>query len=198
MLRCCEGYVESAQLLHRLDQRANGLRERIDALRRELESLEEAVERTAIRELESLEEAVERTAIAREVLLALEDQDVRAASAGSDEPGTGDGRSPGDQLPVPVRLSVVPARGQGAAMPAAAPRPIGPVSDQITMILATSTREWRAREIAEALGHASPSRAKTESTRSKLEHLVELGLVCKAGPGLFRIAPALLDGAAHA
>ena len=172
--------VESAQLLRRLDQRENGLRARITSLRLELEKLEEAIERTAI---------------AREELLALEEQDEHAASADTDEPGADARRD--DRLPAPVRLSVVAAHDQTAATPSPARQPVGPISDQITLILATSNRDWRAREIAEALGHANPTRAKIESTRSKLEHLVELGLVRKAGAGLFRIAPTAVNGAAH-
>lgn len=115
------------------------------------------------KELEDLETSVTRIMIAREEVLAL---------------GTFDHFDEADE---PTEL----ARSEGRY-----PK-VGPVSDQIVMILASSNRAWRADEMTDALGLSrGKGRTRVESTRQKLDRLVELGIARVIRPGLYAIATA--------
>ena len=153
--------MESGTLLHRLELREGELRVRIDHLQKELEDLE-----TSIRRIQ----------IAREEIQAL---------------GTLDSLSDAQDAvvaPTPDSAVVSPPTVHREHLPAGRRR-VGPVSDKIVTILASGDRTWRADEMTDALGlPRGRGRTRVESTRQKLDRLVELGLARSIRPGLYAIA----------
>jgi len=157
--------VESGDLLRRLEQRENDLRLRIDHLRKELEDLETSITRILIakEEIQALG-----------TLDSFEEVHRPAAEPAPDE-------------------AVAPS---SAINPARSPkrRPsVGPVSDRIVTILASGDRAWRADEMTDALGlPRGKGRTRVESTRQKLDRLVDLGIARSIRPGLYAIAEATI------
>lgn len=153
--------MESVDLLRRLERRESDLSFRITHLRKELDDLETAVTRISI---------------AREEVQALEAIGELSSHA---------------SLAAPVDNTAVASSLEIGPMQLKPERPaVGPVSDQIVTLLASNNRVWRANEVADALGIAGRGRTRVESTRSKLERLVELGIARKIRPGRFVIATA--------
>lgn len=68
----------------------------------------------------------------------------------------------------------------------------GPASDTIVGVIYGSGRSWRARELAEALGHAHASRDRVAAIRNTLLRLTESGLLVRTGTGQYA-EPAKLE-----
>lgn len=97
--------------------------------------------------------------------------------------------------PVPAADKVVPTRDHTPApdpdaqtAPHSGAQSLGPVSDSVMSLLASSDRAWRAREVAVALGNPNPTRDQTAGIRNFLLRLTGLGYVERTAPGLYAAA----------
>ncbi|MEV0196087.1 hypothetical protein [Nonomuraea sp. NPDC050691] len=74
----------------------------------------------------------------------------------------------------------------GKAAPA--PKPVTGLDKQVVVIMASSGRTMRTKEVAQALGEPDV-RGRVETTRARLKRLTALGWLTQHEPGLFSIAP---------
>lgn len=70
---------------------------------------------------------------------------------------------------------------------APAPKPVAGLDKQVVVIMASSGRTMRAKEVAQALGEPDV-RGRVETTRARLKRLTALGWLTQHEPGLFSIA----------
>ncbi|MEV4079359.1 hypothetical protein ACGFJC_40055 [Nonomuraea fuscirosea] len=131
-----------------------------ESVRGQLESLREQVA--------ALEEQLRDLATARRIVVPMLAGHSRPEQAPSD--GTPD---------APARTS--PA---GAAP---APKPVAGLDQRVVVIMASSGRTMRAKEVAQALGEPDV-RGRVETTRARLKRLTALGWLTQHEPGLFSIA----------
>ncbi|MFI6994677.1 hypothetical protein ACI2LC_26560 [Nonomuraea wenchangensis] len=68
-----------------------------------------------------------------------------------------------------------------------APKPVAGLDQQVVVIMASSGRTMRAKEVAQALGEPDV-RGRVETTRARLKRLTALGWLTQHEPGLFSIA----------
>ncbi|MEO3798270.1 hypothetical protein ABGB14_49435 [Nonomuraea sp. B10E15] len=84
---------------------------------------------------------------------------------------------------------------------APAPKPVAGLDKQVVVIMASSGRTMRAKEVAQALGEPDV-RGRVETTRARLKRLTALGWLTQHEPGLFSIAAGInghaLEGVANA
>lgn len=164
---------------------------------RQLVAQREDEARQEIRDLHAAtiaaEERLARLVVTRETLSTLlpSDSETPQAPPASPDPETQRSSSNGAQANNGHRRDDVgPPRARVKR-----PR-IGAVSTQILVLLASAGRPMSAKEVALALGYASPTRGQVEGTRSKLLALVDKGKVNRPTKGLFEIAPSSMNGAA--
>lgn len=67
-----------------------------------------------------------------------------------------------------------------------------PAYRQVVAVFAEQAGAMRCKEVLAALGTAEPTASQVETMRSKLNRLVERGVLARSGPGLFELSP---DGA---
>ncbi|MEV1179469.1 hypothetical protein [Nonomuraea sp. NPDC049784] len=131
-----------------------------ESVRRQIESLREQVA--------ALEEQLSDLATARRIvapMLARHSQPAQAPSGGT--PAT-----PTHTLPEKV---------------APAPKQVTGLDQRVVVIMASSGRTMRAKEVAQALGEPDV-RGRVETTRARLKRLTALGWLTQHEPGLFSIA----------
>ncbi|MEU8143313.1 hypothetical protein [Nonomuraea sp. NPDC048901] len=131
-----------------------------ESVRGQLESLREQVA--------TLEERLDDLATARRVVAPMLAGRCRPEQAPSD--GTPD---------APTHTSSEKA--------APAPKPVTGLDQQVVVIMASSGRTMRAKEVAQALGEPDV-RGRVETTRARLKRLTALGWLAQHEPGLFSIA----------
>ena len=120
--------------------------------------------------LMNLEESADRLAAVRETAVALAAKTSATAgmASGSHESEPHGANSYLDQAPT--------ALGRPS---------MGPLSDKIISVIASSGRAWRARKVTEAIGEKDASRDRVHSIRNTLSRLVEMGYLERAGAGLY-------------
>ncbi|MFE3455137.1 hypothetical protein ACFXJ8_40075 [Nonomuraea sp. NPDC059194] len=132
-----------------------------ESVRGQLESLREQVV--------ALEERLRDLTTARRVIAPLLTEDSRAEQA------------------VSTRTSGAATQRSTEVAPTLPPKPVTGLDKQVVVIMASSGRAMRAREVAQALGEPDV-RGRVETTRARLKRLTTLGLLAQHEPGLFSIA----------
>ncbi|MEV6568398.1 hypothetical protein [Streptomyces kronopolitis] len=167
-------------LLRRLDAEESGVRSRLERLRSEVAQLEEELAHLAITR-RTVEKLLTDDVSATDLRGAAQEQSARQAEEGP--PDTIDPRADED---VSRLRAVSPERQtEETVPPEASPRPLGPVSAKIRVLVSSADRPMTAKDVTQALGRNSEKRTSVESVRAALEKLTSNGHLVKVGPGLF-------------
>ncbi|MEV1242720.1 hypothetical protein ACIBO2_23670 [Nonomuraea sp. NPDC050022] len=90
------------------------------------------------------------------------------------------------EQPLPDGTPDAPTHASSAGA-APTPKPVAGLDKQVVVIMASSGRTMRAKEVAQALGEPDV-RGRVETTRARLKRLTALGWLTQHEPGLFSIA----------
>lgn len=191
-----EGHKMSDTLFQRLDAEEGDVRKKLDRLRSEIVSLEERLAHLAITRRTAVQllgdppaDEAPSQAVTPETEEAVEEQvDDSQTAPRPDEPLPPPG-------PVAEESASRSSRKEKRSTSDRQPR-LGPVSKKILLLVSSSDRPLRARDVAIALGHTNPKRTQVESTRTALQKLVDQKYLTKIEQGLFAGANGSAKGAA--
>ncbi|WP_405204503.1 hypothetical protein OG795_18535 [[Kitasatospora] papulosa] len=185
--------MSSETLFQRLDTEERDVREKLERLRGEIVGHEERLAHLAI---------TRRTAVQLLGEPAAEEPTGQEDEPKTHEP-TGEASESAQAAPAdedffpPPGPRPTPGKGESTASGSHASQArLGPVSKKILLLVSSSDRPLRARDVAIALGHKDPKRTQVEGARTALQKLVDQGHLTKIEQGLFAGATSSAKGAA--
>ncbi|MEU3712717.1 hypothetical protein [Streptomyces catenulae] len=167
-------------LLSRLDAKESGARSRLDQLRTELAQLEELLANLAITRRTVKKLLIDDASAIKHPGAGQQHSAQQTKEGPPDTTGTRDHEDAS-------RLHSVSSEQQPEEtdLPKSGPRPLGPVSAKIRVLVLSADRPMTAKDVTQALGRDSEKRTNVESVRAALGKLTANGHLVKVGPGLF-------------